>query len=62
MEPIKVILVVAFIVILFWAFRHRRRVGLRAGTRVALLVLTARLLQQVVRADSFPGFHAGLRH
>jgi len=48
MEPIKIILVVAFIVILFWAFRHRRRVGLRAGTRVALLVLTAFAVASVI--------------
>lgn len=40
MEPIKIILVVAFIGMLIWAFRHRRRVGLRAGSRVALLLLT----------------------
>ncbi len=48
MEPIKIILVVAFIVILFWAFRHRRRVGLRAGTRVALLVLTVFAVASVI--------------
>lgn len=41
MEPIKIILVISFLVILFWAFRNRRRVGLRAGTRVGLLLLTA---------------------
>jgi hypothetical protein len=41
MELIKIVLVAAFLIILFWAFRHRRRVGFRATTRLALLSLTA---------------------
>ncbi len=41
MELIKIVLVGAFLVMLLWAFRHRRRVGFRATTRLALLALTA---------------------
>ncbi len=41
MELIKVLLLVAFLGLLLWAFRNRRRVGLRAGARVLLIALTA---------------------
>ncbi len=49
MEPIKIVLVTAFLAILLWAFRHRRRVGLRAGTRLALLALTAFAIVSVIQ-------------
>ena len=38
MIAIKIVLILA-IVVMFWAFRNRSRVGLRAGARVAIIVL-----------------------
>lgn len=49
MEPIKIVLVIAFLMIMLWAFRHRHRVGLRAGTRLAMLALTAFAVTSVIQ-------------
>jgi hypothetical protein len=38
MIAIKIVLILT-IVLMFWAFRNRSRVGLRAGARVAVIVL-----------------------
>ena len=38
MIAIKIVLILA-ILVMFWAFRNRSRVGLRAGARVAIIVL-----------------------
>ena len=38
---IKLLLIVGFLVVLTWAFRNRRRAGLRAGSRLAAVALTA---------------------
>jgi hypothetical protein len=41
MNAIKFVLIAGFLVLLTWAFRNRRRVGLRAGTRIGAVLLTA---------------------
>ncbi len=51
MELIKIFLLAGFLCILLWAFRHRRRVGLRAGTRVSLLLLTAFAAASVIDTE-----------
>lgn len=49
MTLIKVVLVVAFLAIVLWAFRNRQRVGLRAGVRVLIVVLAALGVASVVQ-------------
>lgn len=39
MTLIKIILTVSFLVVCLWAFRNRRRVGMRAGLRLGLVGL-----------------------
>jgi hypothetical protein len=48
MNLIKVLLVVAFLGAVLWAFRNRGRVGIRAGARVVILLLTIIAVASVV--------------
>jgi hypothetical protein len=41
MTAIKFVLVALLVTLLLWAFRNRRRVGMRAAARVGLVVLIA---------------------
>lgn len=51
MQWIKVPLVVAAVVILVMVFRHRKRVELRAGSRVLVLVLAAVAVTSIIDPD-----------
>jgi hypothetical protein len=41
MNLIKILLILSFVALFVWAFRNRSRVGLRAGTRLFAVILTA---------------------
>ena len=58
MNGIKIILLTAFAAILVWAFRNRRRVGLRAGGRVAAVAVAALAVVSVL----FPEWTLWLAH
>jgi small membrane protein len=51
MQWIKVPLVIAAVVILVMVFRHRKRVELRAGSRVLVLVLAAVAVTSIIDPD-----------
>ncbi|MCW2491848.1 MAG: hypothetical protein JWN47_1212 [Frankiales bacterium] len=51
MTLIKVVLVLSFLGLVVWAFRNRGRVGLRAGTRLLALILTAAAITSVLQPD-----------
>ena len=48
MSLIKPILVAGILGVLFWAFRHRSRVGIRAGIKVLAIALTASAIAAVI--------------
>lgn len=48
MNAIKILLIVSFVVMFVWAFRHRGSAGLRAGTRVFAVVLTASAIVSIL--------------
>lgn len=47
MTAIKIVLVLA-IIAMFWAFRNRSRVGLRAGARLAAIVLAVLAIVSII--------------
>jgi hypothetical protein len=51
MNLIKILLVVAFLGALIWAFRNRGRVGIRAGARLVLVLLTAVAIASVINPN-----------
>jgi small membrane protein len=51
MTLIKVLLIAAFVGLLVWAFRNRARVGLRAGTRIAVIALTALAVASILQPN-----------
>jgi hypothetical protein len=51
MNLIKVILIICFLLLLTWAFRNRARVGLRAGTRLVAVVLTAVAITSILNPN-----------
>jgi len=55
---IKPVLIVCFLALLAWAFRNRNRVGMRAGIKVVLVLLTA----FAVTAIADPGLTQSLAH
>lgn len=48
MHLIKVLLLLSFVALLVYGFRQRRRVGLRAGTRVMVLLLATFAVASVI--------------
>jgi len=48
MNAIKILLIVSFVGMFVWAFRHRSSAGLRAGTRVFAVVLTASAIVSIL--------------
>lgn len=51
MSGIKVVLVSAFLLILVWAFRNRRRVGLQAGGRLLAVGVVVLAVASVLHPD-----------
>jgi hypothetical protein len=51
MNPIKYVLISCFIALLAWAFRHRAKVGIRAGVRAVAVALTALAIVSVMQPD-----------
>jgi hypothetical protein len=51
MTWIKALLIVSFLCLLGWGFRHRAHVGLRAGMRIAAIALTGAAIAAVVNPD-----------
>jgi small membrane protein len=51
MNWIKVLLIVSFLCLLGWGFRHRAHVGLRAGMRLAAIALTGAAIASVINPD-----------
>lgn len=51
MQIIKPILIISFIIVLVFVFRQRNRAGLRAGSRIAALLLGAAAIVFVVDPD-----------
>jgi hypothetical protein len=49
MTLIKIVLILAFISVLIWAFRNRTHVGLRAGTRLGIFAITALAVASILR-------------
>ena len=48
MQAIKLILVGVVLLVILWAFRNRRRVGLRAGARLLTLLLAVFAIASIV--------------
>lgn len=48
MELIKAVLIGGFIFVAGWAFRHRAKVGMRVGVRLAVVALTAMAIVSVL--------------
>lgn len=51
MNGIKILLIIAFLAMWLWAFRNRRRAGLRAGARVVIAVLVLGAITAVLEPD-----------
>jgi len=51
MNLIKVLLILSFLGVLVWAFRNRARVGLRAGTRLAAVVLAGVAIASIINPN-----------
>jgi small membrane protein len=51
MTWIKALLIVSFLCLLGWGFRHRAHVGLRAGMRLAAIALTGAAIASVINPD-----------
>ena len=51
MTLIKVLLIVSFLGLLGWGFRNRNHVGLRAGMRLAAIVLTGAAIAAILNPD-----------
>jgi hypothetical protein len=51
MTWIKALLIISFLCLLGWGFRHRAHVGLRAGIRIAAIALTGAAIAAVVNPD-----------
>jgi hypothetical protein len=51
MTWIKILLIVSFLSLLAWGFRHRAHVGLRAGLRLAAIALTGAAIASVINPD-----------
>lgn len=51
MTLIKILLIVSFLCLLAWGFRNRTRVGLRAGMRLAAILLTGAAIGSVIYPD-----------
>ena len=51
MTLIKVLLILSFLALLGWGFRHRAHVGLRAGLRLAAIVLTGAAIASVINPN-----------
>ena len=51
MNWIKVLLILSFLGLLGWGFRHRAHVGLRAGMRLTAIVLTGAAIASVMDPD-----------
>jgi small membrane protein len=48
---IKLLLVISVVLLLVWAFRNRRRVGMRAGARVAAFMFGGLAIASVLKPD-----------
>jgi hypothetical protein len=51
MTLIKLLLVLSFVALLGWGFRHRAHVGLRAGMRLAAIALTGAAILSVINPN-----------
>lgn len=51
MQSIKAILIVAFVVLLVWVFRHRARVEMRVAARIMTLVLVGFAIASIANPD-----------
>jgi len=57
MTLIKVLLIVSFLGLLGWGFRNRNHVGLRAGMRLAAIVMTGETRAQTVESIAAQGVY-----
>jgi hypothetical protein len=51
MNAIKALLVISFLALLGWGFRNRAHVGLRAGMRLAAILLTGAAVASVINPN-----------
>jgi hypothetical protein len=51
MTWIKILLIVSFLALLGWGFRHRAHVGLRAGMRLAAIALTGAAIASIINPN-----------